>query len=75
MDGGGLDSTEVAFLLVTQRTWVNSQHSRNFYRGKIIDAAEVNQLHWLEESGQWLEHVDRTHLVLASGKSVLRKKF
>ena len=27
----------------------------------------------LEESGQWLEHVGRTHLVLASGKPALQK--
>ena len=44
-------------------------------RRKIINIAEVNQHHWLEESGQWLENVDRTHLVLASGKPVLQKKF
>ena len=35
---------------------------------------EVDQQRWLEESGQWLENVDRTHLVLASGKPVLQKK-
>ena len=35
---------------------------------KIIDAAEVNELHRLVESGQRLENVDCTHLVLASGK-------
>ena len=39
----------------------------------IMDVAEVNQQHWLVESGQWLENVDRTHLVLASGKQVLQK--
>ena len=33
---------------------------------KIVDVAE--------ESGQWLENVDRTHLVLASGKLVLLQK-
>ena len=36
-----------------------------------MDVAEVYQ--WLEESGEWLEIIDRTHLVLASGKPVLRK--
>ena len=36
--------------------------------GKIIDVAEANLWRWLEDSGQWLENVDRTHLVLASGK-------
>ena len=44
------------------------------FRGKIIDVAEVNQQHWIEESGQWLENVDRTHLVLSSGKPVQQKK-
>ena len=40
----------------------------------MIDVAEVNQWRWLEESGQWLENVDRTHLVLAIGKPELQKK-
>ena len=44
-----------------------------FQKGKIIDVAQVNQRRWLEESGQWLENVDRTHLVLATGKPVLQK--
>ena len=38
-----------------------------------MDVAEVNQRHWLEESRQWLENVDRTHLVLGSGKPVPQK--
>ena len=38
-----------------------------FFRGKMVDAAEVNQRRCIEESGQWLENVDQTHLVLASG--------
>ena len=37
-----------------------SQQSRKF--------SEVNQRHWLEESGQLLENVDQTHLFLASGQ-------
>ena len=40
---------------------------------KIIDVAEVNQRPSIEESTQWLENVDGTHLVLASGKLVLQK--
>ena len=40
---------------------------------KIFNVAEVNQQRWLEERGQWLENVDLTHLVLASGKPVLPK--
>ena len=39
------------------------------FRGNIINVAEINQWHWLEESEQWLENVDR---VLASGKPVLK---
>ena len=50
-----------------------SQHSRNFFRGKIIGVFEVNQWPWLEESGQRLENDYHTHLVLASGKPVLQK--
>ena len=34
---------------------------------KIVDVAEVHQRRCSEESGQWFENVDRTHLVLASG--------
>ena len=52
---------------------VRIQHSPKNFRGKFIAVAEVNQRRWLEESGQWLENVDRTHLVLASGKPVLQK--
>ena len=40
---------------------------------KIIGFTEVNQWRSLEENGQWLENVDRTHLELASGKPVLQK--
>ena len=40
---------------------------------KIVDFAEVNQWRSLEESWQYLENVDWTHLVLASGKLVLQK--
>ena len=40
---------------------------------KIVEVAEVNQQRWLEESGQWLENVDRTRLVLASGEPVQQK--
>ena len=48
-----------------------AQHSRKvFRRKKNIAAVDVNQQHWVEESGQWLENADKTHLVLASGKPV-----
>ena len=36
--------------------------------------AEIYPCRWLEESGQRLLNVDRTHLVLASGKLLLQKK-
>ena len=35
----------------------------------------VNQWRFIDESGQRLENINRTHLVLASGKQVLQKKF
>ena len=41
---------------------------------KIINAAEVNQWCWLEESGRWLENVDQTYLLRSSGKPALQKK-
>ena len=43
------------------------------FRVKIIKVAEVYQRRWLEESGQWLENADRTHLVRECGKPVLQK--
>ena len=52
-----------------------SMCSQKNFRAKIVDVAEVNQWRCLEESGKWLENVDRTHLVLASGKLVLQKNF
>ena len=53
----------------------DSQHYAKILSDEIIiDIAEVNQRGWLEERGQWLESVDRTHLVLASGKPVLQKR-
>ena len=50
----------------------DSQRPKFFSVEKIVDVAEVNQWHCLQESGQWLENVGRTHLVLASGKLVLQ---
>ena len=35
---------------------------------------EVNQQRWLEESRQWLENVDRTHLVPAKGQASTKKE-
>ena len=45
-----------------------------FFRGIIVNVAEVNQQCYLEESGQWIENVDQTHLVLDSGKASATKK-
>ena len=40
---------------------------------KNVNVTEVNQRGCLEESGHWLENVDQTRLVLASGTLVLQK--
>ena len=47
---------------------------RIFSDEKIVDVGGVNQWRCLEENEQRLKTVDRTHLVLASGKLVLQKK-
>ena len=41
----------------------------------MVDVAEVYQWCCLEESGQCLEYANCSHLVLASSKLVLQKKF
>ena len=66
---GGLHSTEVVFLLLNQQPWVRFL----VFPQNYFDVAEIYQQHWLEVSGQRLKNVDRTHLVLASGKQVLQK--
>ena len=72
--GRGQHSTMVSKLASGPScTRFDSQHSQKNFRGKIIDVAEVNQRRWLEESGQWHENVDRTHLDLASDKPVSQK--
>ena len=43
-----------------------------FSSEKTVNIAKVNQQCSLEESGQWLENVYRTHLALTSGKLVLK---
>ena len=47
----------------------DSRHSQ-----KIIYISKVNQRRWLEESGQRLENVDQTHLVLTCVASQYYKK-
>ena len=44
-----------------------------FSEEKIVNVAEVNLRGSLEENGPWIENVDQTNLVLASGKLVLQK--
>ena len=44
----------------------------NFF-GRILGVAKVDRQHWLEESEQWLENVERTHKVLVCGKLVFQK--
>ena len=78
---GGRHSTEVAFALPTQQPRVRISVSAfpsffwEIFLGKmfLMLLDRVNQRRCLEESGQRLENVDRTHLVLASGKLVLQK--
>ena len=57
-----------------QNNYNTKGNSNKVFRRKIINVAEVDQLRWLEESGQCFENVDRTHLILASGKPVLQQK-
>ena len=64
----GLHSSEVASHCSPSSAGVDSQHYRNFFSEKMIYVAEFNQQLWLEESGQSLENVDQTHLILVSGK-------
>ena len=69
MSQWGLHSTEVAFLLRAKQSRVRfSAFPKNNF-----DVNETYQRRWLEESGQRLEYVDQTHLVLASGKLVFQK--
>ena len=53
----------------------DSQHSRYIFRGKNVKVAEDNRRRCLEASEQWLGNIDRSYLVLASGKLVIEKKY
>ena len=48
----------------------DSKRSQKNFRGNIVNYQQI----CLEKSGQRLENVDRTHLVLASGKLVLKNE-
>ena len=61
------------FASETSCPWFDSRHYKKISEAKIVDAAEANQKRSLEESRQWLQTVDQTHLVLASGKQILQK--
>ena len=62
--------------MVSIRTWFQTKLLQvRFPQEKIVDAVDVHQRRWFEESWQWLEKIDRTPLVLASGKLVLQKVF
>ena len=45
---------------------LSSKKERKVFQSTIVDVAEVHQLPCFEESGQWLDNVDETHLALAS---------
>ena len=66
---GVLHSIDVAFLRLTQRPRVRFLAPPK----KLFNVAEIYWPPWLEEYVQWLENVDGTHLVLASGKLELQK--
>ena len=63
----------LAHLLPDPAAQVRFPASLNFLEEKSVNFAELNQQRCLEESRQWLENVDRTHLVFAKGKIGLQK--
>ena len=73
MGGGGRIAQRLAYLLPSTPVPGSMPSIPNkISEIKIFNVAEVNQQCCLEESGQWLENVNQTHLVLASGKLVLQ---
>ena len=65
----------LAYLLLDPAAPVPYQHSKILFREKIVNMAQFDQWRSVEESGQWLEIVDKTRLVLASGKPVPQKTY
>ena len=62
----------LAYLLLSQQPQVRfPAFSKKFQRKNCQWC--IGQRRCLEESGQWIENVDRSHLVLASGRLVLQK--
>ena len=64
--GRGSIAQWLAHLFRTKLPGLNSQHSQKKFRGKNANVAAVNQRCCLEENGQRLENVNKTHLVVAS---------
>ena len=60
----GQHGTHTCFRTQLPRVWFPALPSI-FTVEKIVEVAEVNRQCCLEESGTWLENVDRTHLALA----------
>ena len=58
---GGEQHCAIVNILASRPTCprFNSQHSQNYFRGKMINEAEVNQRHCLKEWGQRFKNVDR----------------
>ena len=71
---GGSIAQWLAYLLPNSAAPGLIHNVPKFLDEKIVDGDEINQCRCLEESEQWLENVDWTHLVLASGKLVLSKE-
>ena len=65
--GGGSIAQWLAYLLPDPFALSSVPKNPKIYSEvQIINFSEGNKLHWLEESGQWLENVDQTQQVLAS---------
>ena len=71
--GGGSIAQLLAFLLLDPGVTGIPSVPPKCSGEKIVAVGEVNQRHCVEERGQWLENIDRTLLVLSSGKLVLQK--
>ena len=73
---GGSITQWLAYLLLDPSTPGLILSAPEFFsEEKTVDVAEIYQRHYFDESGQWLENVDQTHLVLARGELVLQKSF
>ena len=62
-------STEVAYLLLTQQHWVQFLAFPRIFLLMLLTFIDWTA----QNSGQRLDNVNKTHLVLASGKLVLQK--